>query len=304
MHISSLPPFQTGRACTKSEATGYFDAFAPACNDDRAFSLIELSIVLVILGLLTGGILAGQSLVRAAEIRNASGEYSRMMTALHTFRDKYMALPGDMPNATQFWGIADGTGKDWACGSTKSTSSTTCDGNGNGRIENSCDAPESIPGECSTWPVYEELRVWQHLANAGLINGQYTGAFESSAPYYSWANTPSSRVSSGAWYISYYQSTSTADRFRAVQGNTLGISSLGDTFAALLTPEEAWSIDTKLDDGMPGTGKVVGFKGYSTTIAPCSSVAGATTTQAQEAAAVYNVQYRSKACWLDFPNAV
>lgn len=57
----------------------------------RGFSLVELSIVLVILGLLTGGILAGQSLIRAAELRAVSTEYSRYATAVQSFRDKYFA---------------------------------------------------------------------------------------------------------------------------------------------------------------------------------------------------------------------
>ena len=70
------------------------------------FSLVELSIVLVILGLLVGGVLTGQSLIRAAELRSVSTEYSRYVASVHTFRDKYFALPGDMTNATQFWGTA------------------------------------------------------------------------------------------------------------------------------------------------------------------------------------------------------
>ena len=70
----------------------------------RGFSLVELSIVLVILGLLTGGILAGQSLIRASELRAVSTEFQRYVAAVNTFRDKYFMLPGDMSNATAFWG--------------------------------------------------------------------------------------------------------------------------------------------------------------------------------------------------------
>ena len=95
----------------------------------HGFSLVELSIVLVILGLLTGGILAGQSLVRASELRAVSSEYQRYATAMHAFRDKYFAIPGDMTNATKFWGddataCADGAVADGTPG--------TCNGNGNG----------------------------------------------------------------------------------------------------------------------------------------------------------------------------
>ncbi|MFZ4541879.1 MAG: type II secretion system protein [Rickettsiales bacterium] len=56
----------------------------------HAFSLVELSIVLVILGLLVGGILSGQALIRASELRSVSTEQQRYFTAIQTFRDKYL----------------------------------------------------------------------------------------------------------------------------------------------------------------------------------------------------------------------
>ena len=61
-----------------------------------AFSLVELSIVLVILGLLVGGVLSGQALIQAAQLRAVSEEYTKYTTAALTFRDKYLATPGDM----------------------------------------------------------------------------------------------------------------------------------------------------------------------------------------------------------------
>ena len=77
-------------------------AFQP---NKKAFSLVELSIVLVILGLLVGGILSGQSLIRAAQLRSVTADYTRFVTAVNTFRDKYFALPGDMTNAQSVWGV-------------------------------------------------------------------------------------------------------------------------------------------------------------------------------------------------------
>jgi hypothetical protein len=70
----------------------------------EGFSLVALSVVWVNLGLLTGGILTAQSLIRAAELRSITTDYNRFITASQTFRDKYFALPGDMRNATRFWG--------------------------------------------------------------------------------------------------------------------------------------------------------------------------------------------------------
>ena len=81
----------------------------------RAFSLVELSIVLVILGLLTGGILAGQSLIRAAELRSVTNEFQRYIVATQSFRDKYFAAPGDITDAHRFWTSAGGNGANAAC---------------------------------------------------------------------------------------------------------------------------------------------------------------------------------------------
>ena len=131
----------------------------------HGFSLVELSIVLVILGLLTGGILAGQSLIRAAELRTVTNDFTRYVTATHTFRDKYFSIPGDMTNATKFWGAADPTPATCRALTTPSTGTATCDGNGNGTI--------LTPGDATTF--FEMHRFWQHLAHAGLIEGTYTG---------------------------------------------------------------------------------------------------------------------------------
>jgi hypothetical protein len=133
-----------------------------------AFSLVELSIVLVILGLLVGGILAGQSLIRASEIRSMATDVTNYAVAIQTFRDKYMALPGDMPNAVAFWGAADGAGAGMtaACATTDSRTladpRATCNGNGDGRVDYVTQSEET-------------KRAWQHLANAGLISGRYSG---------------------------------------------------------------------------------------------------------------------------------
>ena len=68
------------------------------------FTLIELSIVLVVIGLIVGGILVGQDLIKAAEVRAQIGQINEYNTAVNTFRGKYGYLPGDIPDpyATQF----------------------------------------------------------------------------------------------------------------------------------------------------------------------------------------------------------
>ena len=219
----------------------------------RGFSLVELSIVLVILGLLTGGILAGQNLIRASELRSVSAEFDRYIAATHTFRDKYFAIPGDMRNATNFWGTAA------VCpgaASNPSTTTATCDGDGDGRLQSETTSTEFF-------------RFWQHLANAGLIEGSYTGVVENNSHIDSHApgvNVPRGRISTSGWSVWWRGSYAGAsDWFAAEYGNAMffggQIGPAGnvseETWGSILTPEEAWNIDTKMDDGRPGRGSVL-----------------------------------------------
>ena len=218
---------------------------------ERGFSLVELSIVLVILGLLTGGILAGQSLIRASELRSVISDSTRYTTSVHTFRDKYFGLPGDITNATSFWGIAAGTGSDATCAAFQSTSAATCNGNGDG-----------IFGGTAAY--MEEFRFWQHLANAGLIEGKYNGAPNAAAPLPTpGSNCPKSKISNAGFGVGYVYSTSYFEGYWGTQslGNTMFFGgNQGDAMrsATILKPEEAWNIDTKLDDGRPDQGFVQG----------------------------------------------
>ena len=103
---------------------------------NHAFSLVELSIVLVILGLLTGGVLTGQSLIKAAELRSVTTELNQWQTVVNTFKGKYFAIPGDMSNAHLFWGSAGGSGFiDDGCESATGTGTQTCSGDGNGLLD-------------------------------------------------------------------------------------------------------------------------------------------------------------------------
>lgn len=218
------------------------------------FSLVELSIVLVILGLLTGGILAGQSLIRAAELRSVSTDLARYTAAVHTFRDKYFAIPGDMSTATKFWGAQDGTtGNTAACRTTASTTALTCNGNGDGFIWSMDSAV-----------TYSEVhRFWQHLANAGLIEGTYTGIGNGGVYVFTpGTNSPRSRLSNSGWAMQAIGTVPTGTVYAGSYGNAFyfGVTAPSgppDGFA--LKAEEMWNIDTKLDDGKPAYGSITSY---------------------------------------------
>lgn len=251
----------------------------------RAFSLVELSIVLVILGLLVGGVLSGQSLIRAAEIRAATSEYSRFLAATQSFRDKYFALPGDMTNATAFWGAAHATPV--TCLTTLGTGTQTCNGNGDGQI-----ARNEPLGN------HEFFRFWQHLANAGLIEGNYTGIPASGFAGSSTANSPRSRVPSGFWFTAHAGTMSGGtDVFDGNFGNTWELGVITPNFhpsSPLFKPEELWNIDVKVDDGLPARGNLTARAPFNNT---CTSAANSA-----DLSATYLLTSATTACVAYFRN--
>jgi len=111
----------------------------------KGFTLIEIAIVLVIIGLLLGGVLKGQELITGARVRNLISQQDGIKAAFFGFQDRYRALPGD-----------------YAAASTN-INGVTITGDGNGRIEG--------PNGAGT---YETLLAWNHLTAAGFLNGSYT----------------------------------------------------------------------------------------------------------------------------------
>ena len=228
----------------------------------RGFSLVELSIVLVILGLLTGGILAGQNLIRASELRAVTTEFDRYLAATHTFRDKYFALPGDMRNATDFWGEFGDAGPG-SCNDTPGTGTETCNGNSDGEVSKNSSTVDS----------HEMFQFWKQLANAGLVEGSYTGVGAAIITGIHGAcdpdgtNCPRSKLGQATWQPQYFSGVGSVNFFPSKAGTslTLGkrfISSGGSTNnrGAVISTEEAWNIDTKKDDGKPGTGSVITYR--------------------------------------------
>ncbi|MDO8381018.1 type II secretion system protein [Phenylobacterium sp.] len=256
----------------------------------NGFSLVELSIVLVILGLLTGGVLAGKSLIRASELRAVTTEYNRYVSATYSFRDKYFGLPGDFRDATRFWGRqTTNTNCVSNSGVASATTDGVCDGNGNGLLAQSPGLEE--PGEMHQF--------WRQLSAAGLVEGTYTGlaAPASYCPtcndWYRTAagvNVPASKFPKGGWSAFTYNVTS--QMFDPLGGTHLFIGNNGHFSSAGIMPAaDAWNIDTKMDDGKPATGKVATWK---TTMNACAS----SDTQSAE----YLLSSSSTSCALIFRN--
>lgn len=116
-------------------------------KQQTGFTLIELAIVLVIIGLLLGGVLKGQELINSAKVKNMASDFKNTQIYIYGYQDKYRALPGDDANVNVHLGATatPGTGGKL----------------GNGVIEGAWDATGT-----------EESAVfWQHVRLAGLAPG-------------------------------------------------------------------------------------------------------------------------------------
>lgn len=133
----------------------------------KGFTLVEIAIVLVIIGLLLGGILKGQEMIVQAKIKNAMADFSGISAAYHGYQDRYRALPGDDSGAAARWAANATTG-----------ATAAVSGGGNGIVNstyNDSTAPAAVDAtkESRLW--------WDHLRRAGFVagsgNAQPTNAF-------------------------------------------------------------------------------------------------------------------------------
>jgi prepilin-type N-terminal cleavage/methylation domain-containing protein len=206
----------------------------------RGFTLLELSVVLIIVSLVIGGIILSRSLIRQAKVNAVLMEYDVYVKAIQEFQDKYQAIPGDMTNATTIWGAA-------ICPNLGTTPQfLTCNGDGNGRVGISSSAG------VLTNPTGEWWLAWQHLANSGLIEGRYSGGVAASPIATIGTNVPASKLVPGGWTLLYYLNTPN------LYGHILsfGGASTSYTKDSVLTANEAHGLDEKIDDGIHNSGKV------------------------------------------------
>jgi prepilin-type N-terminal cleavage/methylation domain-containing protein len=208
------------------------------------FTLIELSIVLVIIGLIVGGVLVGQDLISTATARAQVSQIEKYQTAVNTFRGKYGYLPGDIkdPEATQF-GLA---ARDVYAGQ----------GDGNGVIEGvSCEGSGCNAGTNIT---SGEIAVfWNDLGVAGLISEKLTTATQIFVPVSNGVAVSlyMPRATAGNENYIHVWSTGSVNYFAISSYTHMGWA-MGDAYASMPVRQAAY-IDTKIDDGLPQTGNVL-----------------------------------------------
>lgn len=123
-------------------------------RNQSGFTLIEIAIVLVIIGLLLGGVMKGQELINSAKVKNLAADFKNTSLYIYSYQDKYKALPGD-----------DALAASHVSGATPSTEATAGD-RGNGRIDGKWDDYAATTGEA--------VLFWQHVRLAGIATGSTT----------------------------------------------------------------------------------------------------------------------------------
>ncbi len=186
-------------------------------RQQKGFTLIEIAIVLVIIGLLLGGVLKGQELINTARVRSLNNSVDGITAAWFSFQDRYRAFPGDYLTARAAVNLPG----------------VTAGGDGNGQVVTAA----------------ERGLAWVHLQAAGYITGGYTDNTASIADAALYVCTtvlcPDNGfgsgmvISHGSVQISSVAATAAAHELITGQGVPV------DVLAEL---------DRKVDDGIAGAG--------------------------------------------------
>ena len=210
------------------------------------FTLIEIAIVLVIIGLLLGGVLKGQELITAARVRNLAAQIDGVKIAYLGFQDRYRSLPGDYEGTLAAANIPGPTGLP-----TKGcTPGPNCQ---NGKIDNISEA--------------ESILAWHQLSRSGFITGSYDGVGTATTP--TPLNNPTNAFSG---YLQLINDGAYSDA--GTPPIVLNIKTGGNVPAAIVA-----ELDRKVDDGAPLTGSFrnqVTWDGVTTTTCINTTVYNAT----------------------------
>jgi prepilin-type N-terminal cleavage/methylation domain-containing protein len=216
-------------------------------NNISGFTLVELSVALVVIGLIAGGILVGADMIKASELRGTIAQVEKYNSAVNTFRVKYNALPGDiLQSYAQAYGLF-----------TLSAGISNGLGDGSGLLEGGAAG--------ITAPAGETLVFWRHLSDASLVEGSFgvngNGAIVAATGLVTANNVsvdnslPPSKVKPRQYFVVYSESGFNYYQLLPVSQVSTPAAYSFSSFG--LTPQQAFNMDQKLDDGSPNSGVVM-----------------------------------------------
>ena len=221
-------------------------------TSQQGFTLVELAIVLMIIGLLIGGILRGQELMENARVTSTIQQVTAYQGAKHTFMDAYAMLPGD---------IATANARIPGCVTANACISGNGDGivgilnAGNGSYAN--EPWQDVPAAVNT----ENTQFWKHLALTHLISGINPSATEPD-----WgASHPTAKIGGGFFmrfsnFAGNEVLPSTSSHYIVLRNGISGQWTCGGTTSTgtcVISPMRAAQIDRKADDGIATTGDIL-----------------------------------------------
>jgi prepilin-type N-terminal cleavage/methylation domain-containing protein len=248
------------------------------------FTLVELSIVLVIIGLIIGGVLVGRELIAASQLRAQISQFEKYNQAVNTFRGKYNCLPGDCANATDFF---------------SNLKAPYDNGDGDGKLidtNNQTGFPVTVDFEPTTF--------WAHLFSAGLTDC----CDPANISYYVLGkDIPKDKMNGygiatanlGGKNGYFWGITNSCSPSTPCVQNANTFLALSNSVTGVITPAQAQAFDTKIDDGNATTGNVYAawVWGGDTHLHPQWTHSGYNCLTSATPNA-YNVSYLGTACTL------
>jgi prepilin-type N-terminal cleavage/methylation domain-containing protein len=186
-------------------------------SQQSGFTLVEIAIVLVIIGLLLGGILKGQELINSAKVKNLANDFRVIPTYVYAYQDKFRSLPGDDSTAASHV-----------------TCAAPCqNGNGNGVINGNWD---SVTATDESW------QFWGHVRAANLTSGSTTWTAAATSDPYVPKNAVGGQLGINSAVTPQLQITGMAGTYQVCSAGVLG--------------KFALQLDIQMDDGNTGTGSL------------------------------------------------
>lgn len=210
-------------------------------NKQKGFTLVEMSMVILVISLMIVTVLKGESLLRQARLNNIMTDAKKYQGAIMAFKDKYNTYPGDLSNADSYWSGAQR-------------------GNGNKKIDFTKTGVNT----------YENVHLWKHLKLSGFLDSSVATASPSGASGILGVDIPKASIDTAGYWNQHLDAASKSTykvlnsfgvpkitMIVAKPGTTANVGASTNLTllpTGFLTAAEAYAMDRKYDDSLPKSG--------------------------------------------------